>query len=58
MTARLISRGCLVVLIGVGCAGPAALLRAQGPDVGTEAQRASGKQLYAKILRAVPRREG
>ena len=58
MTARLISRGCLVVLIGVGCAGPATLLRAQGPDVGTDAQRASGKQLYAKILRAVPRREG
>ena len=48
MTARLISRGCLVVLIGVGCAGPAALLRAQGPDLGTDAQRASGKQLYAK----------
>ena len=48
MTARLISRGCLVVLIGVGCAGPATLLRAQGPDLGTDAQRASGKQLYAR----------
>ena len=48
MTARLISRGCLLVLIGVGCAGPATLLRAQGPDVGTDAQRASGKQLYAR----------
>ena len=48
MTARLISRGCLVLLIGVGCAGPATLLRAQGPDLGTDAQRASGKQLYAK----------
>jgi mono/diheme cytochrome c family protein len=48
VTARLISRGCLVVLIGMACAGPGAQLRAQGPDVGTEAQRASGKQLYGK----------
>jgi mono/diheme cytochrome c family protein len=48
MTARLISRGCLALLIGAGCAGPGALLRAQGPDLGTEAQRASGKQLYGR----------
>jgi mono/diheme cytochrome c family protein len=48
MNARLISRAGLVVLIGAGCAGPSALVRAQGPDPGTEAQRASGKQLYAR----------
>src|SRR5688572_26895380 len=48
MTGRLISRGCLVVLIAAGCAVPGVLLRAQGPDLGTDAQRASGKQLYDK----------
>jgi mono/diheme cytochrome c family protein len=46
MTSRLISRGWIVVLIGVLCAGSTRPVHAQ--DVGTEAQRESGKQLYAK----------
>ena len=48
MSRRLISRGCLVVLLGAWCTGSGERLRAQGPDIGTEAQRASGKQLYGK----------
>lgn len=55
MTSRLIvpgALGCLAVVIGLLCAAPAGptgtLLRAQGPDIGTEAQRESGKALYAK----------
>jgi cbb3-type cytochrome c oxidase subunit III len=48
MSARLISRGCVVLLIGVGCLVSMRSTRAQAPDVGTEAQRASGKQLYGK----------
>jgi cytochrome c len=48
MSARLISRGCVVLLIGVGCLASMRSTRAQAPDVGTEAQRASGKQLYGK----------
>jgi mono/diheme cytochrome c family protein len=38
----------LAALIVLLCAGPAGLLRAQAPDVGTEAQRESGKVLYLK----------
>jgi len=48
MTSRLISRASLVMLIGVGCVAAMRSVWAQGPDVGTEAQRASGKQLYAR----------
>ena len=33
-------------------------MRAQGPDIGTEAQRESGKTLYLKYCVAMPRREG
>ena len=48
MTFRLISRGRIAVLIAVLCIVPMGLVRAQGPDVGTEAQRESGKNLYLK----------
>jgi cytochrome c len=48
MTSRLISRGCLAVLIAMLCAVPMGSVRAQGPDVGTDAQRESGKNLYVK----------
>jgi cytochrome c len=41
-----ISRACLGVLIGWVCAAPAGSVRAAGPDVGTEAQRESGRKLY------------
>jgi mono/diheme cytochrome c family protein len=42
------SRVCLAVLIAVWCAALVGSVRAQGPDVGTEAQRESGKRLYLK----------
>ena len=55
MTSRqIVSRalGCLAVVIALLCAAPTGptgmLLRAQGPDLGTEAQRESGKTLYLK----------
>jgi mono/diheme cytochrome c family protein len=48
MTARLISRGCIAVLFASLCAGTMGSVRAQGPDVGTEAQRESGKNLYLR----------
>jgi mono/diheme cytochrome c family protein len=38
----------LAVLIALLCAAPARSVRAQAPDVGTEAQRESGKTLYLK----------
>jgi mono/diheme cytochrome c family protein len=38
----------LMVLIVLACAAPTGLVRAQGPDVGTEAQREAGKKTYAK----------
>ena len=38
--------GCLALLITLLCAAPTGPVRAQGPDVGTEAQRESGKALY------------
>ena len=40
--------GCSLVLIAALCAAPAGSVRAQAPDVGTEAQRESGKKLYLK----------
>ena len=44
---RLVSRGAAAVLIGTLCAAaPIGLVRAQEPDLGTEAQRESGKRLY------------
>ena len=43
---HLMSRACLAVLIGWVCAAPAGSVRAAGPDVGTDAQRESGKKLY------------
>ena len=54
MTSRLIgacsslAAGCLAVLIALLSAVPAATVRAQAPDLGTEAQRESGKKLYLK----------
>jgi len=63
MTPRLISRGCVAVLfalwcIGIGTMGPVRTpalsdavvvgVEAQGPDIGTEAQRESGKNVYLK----------
>ena len=40
--------GCLAVLVALLWAAPTGSVRAQAPDVGTEAQRESGKRLYAK----------
>ena len=48
MSARLISRGSVAVLVVLSCAPTLQLVRAQGPDLGTEAQRESGKKLYLK----------
>ena len=48
MTARLRSRGCVAVLVALACAQTMPWVRAQGPDLGTEAQRESGKILYSK----------
>ena len=55
MTSRLIGPrarrcvgACLAVLIASLCAAPTGSVRAQAPDVGTEAQRESGKKLYLK----------
>jgi cytochrome c len=45
-TRLVMSRACLAVLIGCVCAAPAGSVRAAAPDVGTEAQRESGKKLY------------
>ena len=46
MTSRLLSRGCVAVLIASFCAALTGFVRAAAPDVGTEAQRESGKKLY------------
>jgi cytochrome c len=55
MTSRQIvppALGCLALVIALLCAAPTGptgmVLRAQGPDIGTDAQRESGKVLYAK----------
>ena len=51
MTFRLIgprALGCLALVTALLFAAPAGPVRAQGPDVGTEAQRESGKTLYLK----------
>ena len=39
---------CGSIVVAAACAAAAASVRAQGPDLGSDAQRASGKQLYAK----------
>jgi len=46
MTARWLSRGGIAVLIASVCATLTGLVRAAAPDIGTEAQRDSGKKLY------------
>ena len=54
MISRLISRACVAVLFVSLCAwtmgtpGTTGTVRAQGPDLGTDAQRESGKTLYLK----------
>jgi len=61
MIPRLMSRGCVAVLFAVLCAGTMGPVRtpalsgavgvgveAQGPDIGTEAQRESGRNLYLR----------
>jgi mono/diheme cytochrome c family protein len=48
MTARHIAPGCVALLFTSLCAGTMGSVRAQGPDVGTEAQRESGRALYVK----------
>jgi mono/diheme cytochrome c family protein len=46
MTSRLFLRLCLVVVIASWCGALIGSVRAAAPDVGTEAQRESGKKLY------------
>ena len=48
MAKRLVPHGCVVVLLALLGVAPARSVRAQGPDLGTEAQRESGKALYLK----------
>jgi mono/diheme cytochrome c family protein len=48
MSFRLIGRRALAVLIAWLCAAPTGSVRAQSPDIGTEAQRESGKTLYLR----------
>jgi mono/diheme cytochrome c family protein len=48
MTSRLMVRCALAVSIAAVGAAPIRLVRAQGPDVGTEAQREAGKTLYVR----------
>jgi mono/diheme cytochrome c family protein len=48
MTSRLISSRCVAVLLALLCVPALQLVRAQGPDLGTDAQRESGKKLYLK----------
>jgi mono/diheme cytochrome c family protein len=47
VTARLTWRGTAIAGVAVWCATAVASVRAQSPDLGTDAQRAAGKQLYA-----------
>jgi mono/diheme cytochrome c family protein len=48
MTVRPIARGGAALLIALLGTMPAGSARAQGPDLGTDAQREAGKQLYLK----------
>ncbi len=45
---RAMSRGCLSILVALLCAAPTGSVRAATQEVGTEAQRESGKKLYLK----------
>lgn len=49
MTSRLIACASLGLLIALVSAGPRQSVQAQGPDLGSDAQRESGKQLYLKF---------
>ena len=49
MACRLASRGCLAVLIACVWAAPAGSIRIAAQDLGTDAQRESGKALYMKF---------
>ena len=46
MTSRLVTRGCLAVLIASWCVALTLSGRAAAPDVGSDAQREAGKKLY------------
>jgi mono/diheme cytochrome c family protein len=48
MISRLVPHLCVVALLASLGVAPTGLVRAQGPDLGTEAQRESGKQTYLK----------
>ena len=48
MTSRRVFHGSLVLVVGSLCAALTGMVRAAAPDVGTEAQRESGKKLYLK----------
>ena len=48
MTSVVALRGCFALLIAWLCAVSMGSLRAQGPDVGTDAQRESGRAVYQK----------
>jgi mono/diheme cytochrome c family protein len=48
MMSPLISRGSVAFLIALLVAAPLGSVRAQGPDLGTDAQRESGKKTYVK----------
>jgi mono/diheme cytochrome c family protein len=48
MTCRQMSRACAAVVIALSCGAPIENVRAQAPEVGTEAQRDAGKTLYVK----------
>jgi len=48
MTSRLISRGCLAMVIASCVVVPAGSVRLAAQDVGSEAQRTSGKAIYLK----------
>ena len=48
MTSRLVANTSVAVLIALLGVAPAGSVRAQGPDLGTEAQRESGKNTYLK----------
>jgi mono/diheme cytochrome c family protein len=48
MTARRMWRGFVIAGVAAWGAAAAVSVRAQGPDIGTDAQRTAGKQLYEK----------
>ena len=48
MTSVAVRRGCFALLVVWSCAVAMGSVRAQGPDLGTEAQRESGRILYVK----------